>query len=257
MRSIKFFCILLFWILLSLDGFVQAAQNLSTSGRRVTSISKMLHKSTVANIWAISKNRDILFRTGITSAEPNGISWEKVNGLLKHIAVTSNGHVWGIDMDNKVLFREGITEDLPEGTSWSKVDGTFSNIIAKYKVIAIDAKDSRFIREGITEENQKGTHWRKLEEDIIVEITPKKEVVTKKPLPAKKVTKPSVKKTTAKEITPPAPEQKLPVVEKPSIVQPTTTPSEKFKSQNLRKGPVRTPTFLEESEPDIPYNKAK
>lgn len=79
--------------------------------------------------WALqSATGAASFRTGVTRANPAGVSWVTTGGSFKMIDTGVRGNVYALDDAGQVYIREGVTEDHPQGTAWS----TFGNFMCKH-----------------------------------------------------------------------------------------------------------------------------
>ena len=61
-------------------------------------------------VWACDVSGRILYRTGISKKDVNGVKWvDRSNGArCSKITVCTSGHVWMIGRNHRVYFRTGI-----------------------------------------------------------------------------------------------------------------------------------------------------
>ena len=78
-------------------------------------------------VYGVNSNDDIFCRTGISHAQPRGVSWRHVPGKLKYISCSDLG-CWGVNSGDYIWFRSGVTAEKCEGTAWQSIDGRLKQI---------------------------------------------------------------------------------------------------------------------------------
>ena len=68
--------------------------------------------------WVIRSNGTTIFRTGVTTANPGGVTWIETGGSFKQLDAGVRGEVYAVDDGGRVYTREGISENRPQGTKW-------------------------------------------------------------------------------------------------------------------------------------------
>ncbi|KAM6155831.1 LOW QUALITY PROTEIN: tectonin beta-propeller repeat-containing protein 1 [Rhynchocyon petersi] len=76
----------------------------------------------VSVVWAVTKDRKVWFRRGVSSHNPCGTSWIEMVGEMVMVNVGLNDQVWGIAFEDRAMyFRQGVTSSELSGKTWKAI----------------------------------------------------------------------------------------------------------------------------------------
>ncbi|KAF6083247.1 tectonin beta-propeller repeat containing 1 [Phyllostomus discolor] len=76
----------------------------------------------VGVVWAVTKDRKVWFRRGVSSHSPCGTGWIQMVGEMMMVDVGLNDQVWGIGCEDRaVYFRQGVTPSELSGKTWKAI----------------------------------------------------------------------------------------------------------------------------------------
>ena len=118
------------------------------------------------DLWAVTKEGDVLTRLGVTSSRPEGASWRHVatDQPFKCISVGEENCVWGVSADGAAWYRSKMTPATPQGEAWIHVgkpgkDGLYQLSAGSTVVWAVDSRYQLWLRKDVTPSTPGGTAW--------------------------------------------------------------------------------------------------
>jgi len=118
------------------------------------------------DLWAVTKEGDVLTRLGVTSSHPEGASWRHVatDQPFKCISVGEENCVWGVSADGAAWYRSKMTPATPQGEAWIHVgkpgkDGLYQLSAGSTVVWAVDSRYQLWLRKDVTPSTPGGTAW--------------------------------------------------------------------------------------------------
>ena len=73
--------------------------------------------------WVITSRNSIVFRTGITSTQCQGLAWQDVEGSFVQLEAGRTGEVYAINANGDLYVREEVCELNPTGKRWRHIQG--------------------------------------------------------------------------------------------------------------------------------------
>lgn len=120
------------------------------------------------SVWAIAGNGDALWRRGVTTSTPGGLSWDHVASHQPLVSIccgAAENRVWVVSKTGSTYVRYGVTAQNPQGDSWQPVEAppggaALRQISAgRLGVWALDAEGRLVVRREVTATFPEGTHW--------------------------------------------------------------------------------------------------
>ena len=78
-------------------------------------------------VWAVNSGDEVFLRV-LSSAEPRGKEWTKIDGSMKTVSVGPTGVCWAVDKKETVWRRLGAKTTNPIGSKWQSVTGRLAHI---------------------------------------------------------------------------------------------------------------------------------
>ena len=85
-------------------------------------------------VWAVDSRGTVLYREGITAAEPRGTSWSEIekissdNDAAVQVDVTGKGQVCVVSKNNQISCRAGVNTLNPKGSGWQTKVGKLKKL---------------------------------------------------------------------------------------------------------------------------------
>ncbi|XP_076056514.1 tectonin beta-propeller repeat-containing protein 1-like isoform X2 [Oratosquilla oratoria] len=90
------------------------------------SVSPFANADGTVAVWAVSATGEVVYRHGVTGANPRGQNWELVSAECPFVSVCVGGwqgtSVWGVSKDGRAHLRVCLNQKNPKGTHWLNVD---------------------------------------------------------------------------------------------------------------------------------------
>jgi len=148
-----------------MDGTGHGSAGIGTGWTNV--MAKMRQVSVGSQVvWGVNTADEVFVRIGLTSEEPKGKEWTKIDGSMKTISVGPNGVCWAVDKNDTVWRRLGAKDSNPIGTKWQSVTGRLGHItVGMCGVWGISPKNEVMYRDqtfGLTGEGE-GSSWTRVD----------------------------------------------------------------------------------------------
>jgi len=121
------------------------------------------------NVWGVNAQNQIFVRTGVTPADPDGASWQLVDGSLDQVAAGIN-HAVGSNAQDEIYSRGGIQQPhSPAGGQWAKIDGGLKQIALgpNGELAGCNAQDQIYWRNGAAHHHPRGDSWQQMDGQLV------------------------------------------------------------------------------------------
>ena len=99
-------------------------------------------------VWAVNSGDEVFLRV-LSTAEPRGKEWTKIDGSMKTVSVGPTGVCWAVDKKDTVWRRLGAKTTNPIGSKWQSVTGRLAHIsVGQAGVWGISPKNEVIITTG-------------------------------------------------------------------------------------------------------------
>ncbi|KAK6625221.1 hypothetical protein RUM43_005512 [Polyplax serrata] len=118
--------------------------------------------------WAVAANGYVLFRKGLSTACPAGISWEHVSIDEQVVSIACGmKQVWVVGKSGAAYCRIGITSSNPLGSAWETIEAPPGASLKQVAILegsiwVLDATGNLSIRSDVTPSFPFGSHWKQL-----------------------------------------------------------------------------------------------
>ena len=123
-------------------------------------------------VWSVTSKGEALFRTGVTSKNPEGLDWKHITSDIPFQSITISGKgsdispfkVWAVAKDGTAFLRHGVTDVAPTGQLWLQVHAPLGSRLKSVSgndnaMFGLDDYGKLWYRNEITPVFPEGTSW--------------------------------------------------------------------------------------------------
>ena len=103
------------------------------------------------SVWAVRRDKKILFREGISASRPEGERWRIIEGTgesIIQIVTSPKGYTWILNWSGTISIRAEISSKTPWGTKWVNLDLQHQEDIPRFSCLSVGERTAWAVSAG-------------------------------------------------------------------------------------------------------------